>query len=379
MDSFFQACNLVPLAPDPLRQACFLRSLSRLERMAADRPDMLSSGCLAFPFDLGLQWGLVENYLMRRLFGDGGGALPDQEIEAQLAGVHVSEFGRFALHRTEKTLSSFSWHGARERHNVMGMTMPLDPDVLVSPLPIGGYLGEVRARGRGNVDAPVLVWSRVQPRRDGFGAMVGLDRCDGKVRQNSAFVSLPDGKSVYLEERIALRVVALDLSESGNVSLYDDTRWPFQNAPRVFHGPSGRIDAEASPDPAGTWVNVDDRLGFAALGSDTIVFQRVEEETDYGRWRLAFARGPSQAFPAGEKIESFALVTCPGEDREETAALSERLRETGWLLCETGALALRVGAYLVYAVFDPRHRRFPLEGRHVELPPQSAGFLRRWE
>jgi hypothetical protein len=316
---------------------------------------------------------------MRRLFGDGGGALPNQEIEAQLAGVHVSEFGRFALHRTEKTLSSFSWHGARERHNVMGMTMPLDPDVLVSPLPIGGYLGEVRARGRGDVDAPVLVWSRVQPRRDGFGAMVGLDRCDGKVRQNSAFVSLPDGKSVYLEERIALRVVALDLSESGNVSLYDDTRWPFQNAPRVFHGPSGRIDAEASPDLAGTWVNVDDRLGFAALGSDTIVFQRVEEETDYSRWRLAFARGPSQAFPAGEKIESFALVTCPGQRAAETKALAGTLRETGWLLCETGALALRVGAYLVYAVFDPRHRRFPLEGRHVELPPQSAGFLRRWE
>ncbi len=371
MDAIFQAYNLTPLAPDPLRQAGFLRSLDRLEQMAADRPDALTSGCLAFPFDLGFQWGLVENYLMRRLFGDGGDALPDAEIETRLAGVHVSEFGRFAIHRTPKTLSSFSWHAACKRPNLMGLTTPLDPDVMVSPLPVGGYIGEVREEGM-DPDAPVLVWSRVHPREDGFGAMIGLDRCGGKVRQNSAFLSLPDGASVYLEERTALREVEIDLTESGNVSLYDDTRWPFQKTSRVFHGDGGALDPAISPNGTGSWVNVDDRLGFVAPGSDGFAFRRVEEETDYHRWRLAFVGG-SGAFSAGQGIGAFALVTCPGQRREETKALAGALG--GWLLREPGALALRVGPRIAYAVFGPRHHRFQAEGRFVELAPQRAGWV----
>ena len=122
-------------------------------------------------------------------------------------------------------------------------------------------------------------------------------------------------------------------------------------------------------------MNVDDRLGFAALGSDAFAFRRVEEETDYHRWRLAFTAGPSRTFSAGQMIGAFALVTCPGQRREETKTLAESLRETGWLLREPGALALRVGPRLVYAVFGPRHQRFQVAGRFVELAPQRAGWV----
>ncbi len=374
LDSFFQACNLLPLAPDPLREACFLRSLSGLERMADQRPDALWSGCLGFPFDLGVNWGLAENYLMRRLFGDGGPAIPTDEIEGRLAGVHISEAGRFAVHRTAKTLSSFSWHGAREQANLMGLTLPLEPDVLVSPLPIGGYVGEVTEAG-GDPHPPRLVWSRIEERTDGFGAMVGVDRCGGKVRQHTAFVSLPGGVSVCLEERTASQTVEIDHADSGNVAVYDDLRWPFQSAKRSFYGDAGSIDPEAEAVHAGGWVNVDDRLGLVALGADAITFQRIQEVTDYDRWHLAFTGGATGTFSAGLRIGTFAVVTCPGQRRGETAALAESIRKRGWLLDAPGALAVQVGSHLVYAVFSCRHQHVERGDRVLELAPQCVGYL----
>ena len=122
-------------------------------------------------------------------------------------------------------------------------------------------------------------------------------------------------------------------------------------------------------------MNVDKGLGFAALGADVFAFRRVEEETDYHRWRLAFNTGLSQAFSSGNTIGVFAVVTCPGQQKEETEALAGALREVGWLLREPSALALKVGAHLVYAVFGPRHQRFQMEGQFVELAPQHAGWL----
>jgi hypothetical protein len=374
LDSFFQACNLLPLAPDPLREACFLRSLSGLERMAEQRPDALWSGCLGFPFDLGVNWGLLENYLMRRLFGDGEPAIPTDEIEGRLTGVHASEDGRFAVHRTAKTLSSFSWHGARKQANLMGLTLPLEPDVLVSPLPIGGYVGEVREAGEDS-HPPRLVWSRIEERADGFGAMVGMDRCDGKVRQHTAFVSLPGGLSVCLEERTASQTVELDRADSGNVAVYDDLRWPFQYAARSFYADGGSLDPEAEAVHAGCWVNVDDRLGLVALGADAITFQHFQEETDYDRWRIAFTGNATGTFSAGQRSGSFAVVTCPGQRRDETAALAGSLQERGWLLDTPGALAVQVGADFVYAVFSCTHHRIERNDHVLELAPQSVGYM----
>ena len=373
LDSFFQACNLLPLAPDPLREACFLRSLSGLERIAEQRPSELWDGCLGFPFDLGVNWGLSENYLMRRLFGGEETAIPPDQIEARLAGVHASEGGRFVVHRTPETLSSFSWHAAREQPNLMGLTMSLSPDVLVSPLPIGSYLGEVAEAGE-DPQPPRLVWSRIEERADGFGAMVGVDRCGAKVRQNSAFISLPDGVSVYLEERTAVQPVQIGRADSGNVSIYDDTRWPFQSDRRAFRKATGVFAPELESDHEGSWVNVDDRMGFASLGAGAFTSRRIQEETDYDRWRLAFSSGSTGARSAGQRIGAFALVTCPGQSATDTAALANALQERGWLLDAPGALVLQVGGHIVHAVFSPCHQQLAAGDRTLELAPQSVGY-----
>ena len=66
LSSFFQAGNIVPLKPDPLRNACFLRSLSSLEKMAAERPQLPLDGWLGWTDEFGTTWGLTGNYTLYR-------------------------------------------------------------------------------------------------------------------------------------------------------------------------------------------------------------------------------------------------------------------------------------------------------------------------
>jgi hypothetical protein len=368
LDSFFQVCNLVPLRPDPLRKTCFLRALDSLEKMAAERPELPMSGWIGSPYNLSITWGLTQNYLMCRLYGDGGTVLPDDGLEKALAGVRVFEFGQFVVHRTAETLSSFSWHHRAAPPRVMGLTMPLDRDVLCYPMP-GSYLGDVREHA---ADAPTtvpvslkLLQHKVDARDDGFSVLASLERCSGKVRQNCAFVSLPEGASVYLEERTAVGKVEISLATSGNVVIFDDPRWVYQSGPRKFFGKLGELSPAATPHE-GSWLNVDDRLGYVSLGATRVRLEKRPgrpaifrgSNTMYDTCRLEFLHVapevglPSAEFRDGERIGAFVLVSCPNQTAKETAAVAERIDELGWQVNQPGLLAAKVDGYLVYANFS---------------------------
>ena len=92
-----------------------------METIAAERPGVPMSGWIGFPHDLGSTWGLTQNYLPLRLFGDGGEALPDDRLETELAGLFASEHGKFVVHRTPSTVSSFSWRSMGKQPPVMGL------------------------------------------------------------------------------------------------------------------------------------------------------------------------------------------------------------------------------------------------------------------
>lgn len=385
VDSFFQACSVVPLKPSPLRNAAFLRALDSLEKIATERPDLPMSGWLRLDllrYDFGSGWGLTENYLMRRFFGTGGSALPLADVPAQLAGVHISEGAKFVLHRTPRTISSFSWHTSARASQVMGLTMPLDRDVLCSPLPVGSYIGDIRESPTAAPGLQVLS-HHVQARADGFEAMVELLLCSGKVRQSSAFVSLPDGMSVYLEERTAVSPVEIVRAESGNVSIYDDMRWVYQKAPRKFFAPGGPVEPSPARIHSGNWLNVDNRMGYVALGLHSFRLERFEPPNQYRTCRLAFVHtshpreeNASLHFTPGERISTFALVSCPNLTKEETALLAESITRAGWLANERGVLAIQVGAHIVHANFASHPQRLVLHGSAPDLPPMTP--LQHW-
>ena len=388
LDVYLQASNIIPHRPGPLRKACFLRSLASMEAMAAECPDQPMNGWIGFPYDLGSTWGLTQNYLMFRLFGDGGEALEDNQLEANLTGVFASEHGKFAVHRTPHTISSFSWHSAGKQPKVMGLTMPLNNDILCYPMP-WSYVGQVREFGR---PAVLKVRShRLAVFEDGFAVAVELGWCSDRVRQNCAFVSLPDGRSVYLEERRAKAEVAIELATSGNVTIFDDPRWVYQERPRAFFGDRGPVEPETGTLHQGNWVNIDDRLGYAVLDTKRFRLFTVPgrpciwrgKGTMHHTCRVEFVHvAPAAAgetvpvlFDAGELINRFAIVTCPNQTKEETAALSHRLLRAGWQVAKDGVLALTLDRYLVYSNFSHRAESVLDGGEAVSLEPETSGWV----
>ncbi|NQT15610.1 MAG: hypothetical protein HQ582_22830 [Planctomycetes bacterium] len=390
LDVFLQAAGIVPHKPDPARKACLLRTLAGVEKMAAECPGIPMNGWIGFPYDLGSTWGLTQNYLTLRFFGDGGKALSDDRLETELAGLFASEPGRFVVHRTPSTISSFSWRSTGKRPPVMGLTMPLDKDVLCYPMP-WGYIGQVRELGQ---PAVLKVHShRLAVCDDGFAVTVDLGWCADKVRQRSAFVSLPNGWSVYLEERRAAADVAIELATSGDVTFFDDPRWVYQARPRAFFGEQGSLKPDRDRFNEGTWVNVDDRLGYAVVESGRFRLVAAPgrpciwrgDGTMYNTCRVEFVHvAPPPAgktalvsFRAGDLINRFGIVSCPNQSRQETAALGRRLGRAGWHVAKDGVLALVLDRYLVYANFSPRAESV-LDGREaVTLPAKTTGWVTR--
>jgi hypothetical protein len=326
---------------------------------------------------------------MFRLFGDGGESLPDNRLESSLTGVFASEFGKFAVHRTPKVISSFSWRATDEHQVAMGITLPLDQDVLCYPMP-WNYVGRVQESGE---PANLRMLShRLMKRQDGFAVNIAVGWCSNKVRQDCAFVSLPDGRSVYLEERYAEADIQVELAISGSITLFDDTRWIYQKRPRLFTGQEGELKPDTKVLQPGNWVNVDDRLGFLVLGINRLRLSNVpgipriwrENGTMYDTCRLEFvsvsgaAENPTpRSFKKGERISRFGMITCPGQSGETTAVMANRLEQDGWHVAKEGVLALALDHYLVYSNFSLEARTLAFEGQTLHLAPKGSGWVVR--
>ena len=83
------------------------------------------------------------------------------------------------------------------------------------------------------------------------------------------------------------------------------------------------------------------------------------------------------SFGAGQWIDRFAMVSCPNQTKEETAALAQRMGRVGWQVAEEGALALAVGRYLVYSNFSAETKLVPDGKESVPLAPKTSGWVTR--
>jgi len=386
LDSPLHAAIVNPFKAVPLGLTYELRVLANMEAIAAGEVKLPLDGWIpgidkGEHGSFGTTWALFFNYLCRRFYGLKGQALPDDRLEAELAGVRVFEPARMAVHRTERTISSFSWFPKK----IMALTVPLDRDVLCYPL-LHGYVGVVRQKGREPYNT--IRWHKLRKWENAFAVMEKIDWCWDKVRQNVCFLSLPDGTSVYIEQRFALQDVELDMAQSGRVSIYDDIRWPHQEKPRRFFGRGGILEPSGKS-IEGNWVNVDDRLGYVALGRDSFRMLRVEPalrkgRAHYGTVEITFnhlpvgPRGKDKAghFRATQRISQYALITCPHQSKEQTALLAEALNRRGWPAVENdGLMAFEVGPYVVCVNFSAVEKKFTVRGRDIVAEPLVANWL----
>lgn len=366
MDSLIQACGLATLRPTPLRAALLRRTVAALEIMALRPPELSLSGWPGFPHNLGIFWGSIQNYLLCRFYGDGGTPLPDDRIEAALAGTHVSEGGCFAVKRTARAVSTFSWHARAKRPLAMGLAMPLDRDVIIDPLQhcLVGDLRHADEAGREQAPAPLLLDHRVESDAEGFGVALVLSHCGGLVAQTCAFFALPDGRSVYFDERTALGPVTIARSTFANLAIHDDRHRPFQKGPRRYTGAMGPLDPVPAASVITSWLSIDERLGLVTLGANRLTLAHragkpaifhEPDETMSDTVRLAFTDGSLTAGPrrfgAGERIGRFALILCPHYTAVETATLAEAMERTGGIRGNQDVLELLVAPHAIRVRF----------------------------
>ena len=390
--SFIQACNLAFLRPTPDRVACFLQCVQHYENTITERPGLPMNGWIGFPIDLQSLWGLTQNYLMCRRFGLG--SFTDAELDAVTppTGAYVSDQAGLAIQRTAHSISSFCWQGRGDAPAVLGMTMPLNRDILCYPMPwnLIGMVSELPDAG--HETAPALAYIRHSAKAidGGFGVMLDLAWAGGKVAQQCAFIALPDGRSVYVERRTALADVALEKMSSGTITFFDDERLLYQNAPRRYVGEEGILQPDESRFFAGNWLNVDDQLGIAVLGASFLTCYREPgvaeifrgDETMYDTCRLAFAMSASTEplrFLKGEDISRCIVVSCPGHSAEETQQLAHLLAGSKDAWFSGTGLVLNLGEAVVHVNFSDDQQHTAYQGHQRHLDANSCGWYGPWD
>ena len=89
------------------------------------------------------------------------------------------------------------------------------------------------------------------------------------------------------------------------------------------------------------------------------------------------AKVPDVSFDAGDRISRFAMVTCPNQKKEQTAAVARSIETAGWHIAEDGVLAMMLDKYLVYSNFSSEAKSMFDGNKTMPLAPKASGWLPR--
>jgi hypothetical protein len=378
---------------------------ARLERSALDSIERIqqsnSKGCLLeergeecvinlahaqFARDLepGSALDLTKSYLLH-VFGGAGVDPSDQaEMISRLSGVYEYPYGNIIVHRTKETFTSFSW-----RNNVMALSLPKKGLWSITPL-YASFTGTVQFEEPKGIQGLTnesivrdVIRERIIPYEDGFGAVVTIARGDRELLQDVAFVALPNGKSIYVEQFHADRACKLRELTTGLVGVRNESYKAmselapgertlyFASGAETFQGFYGKEpDLVKRYSPQG-YVNIDNEIGYLIYGSAGITYRNKHE---YPKWKgvedvlILNDRGAVE-FKENESLKPFIIIAMPNQTHEQTA-LSHR--QTTWLCDQPEhALLLELDGYLAYIHFQSARKtvigKKVLEGASVSL------------
>ena len=318
---------------------------------------------------------LMTSYLLY-LFG-GPGAAPSDEAEMaeRLAGVYSYPYGNTIVHRRTDSFASFTW-----RNNVMAMSVPAKGVWQITPL-YASYTGTLQfaeSKGRKGLTNEAIIRGvereSILPFHDGFAATVTIARGARELLQHAAFLSLPNGATVYAEKFEALADCAVHEASTGIIGIRNEN-YPAmpELAPgsRTIYRPEGEESfcgfySEEEPNvvrayepPA--YVNVDNYIGYVLFGSRGVKYINKHQ---YPKWKgvediLVLNEIGDAVFQAGERWAPFVAAAMPNESAAATAARSARtmLLETVLAVGDAEekaeyAIALEAENYLVTVNFS---------------------------
>lgn len=197
--------------------------------------------------------------------GCGPEAVSENELWKKQQGRHVFDAGKFALMRSPRGIASFSW-GKR----VMGMIIPMQKDLLVSPYE-KSLVGSIEVPGIKN-EYPSVRKVEFPDVGKAFAVAGVLDRGRGAAEQRFAFLALPDGRTIYADRLQQTSTTRIKRADLGSLAILNEPNWVYHNGKRTLYHVSGEQvfaaageDAPASEMFNSPWYNVDDALGILVL------------------------------------------------------------------------------------------------------------------
>lgn len=308
------------------------------------------------------------------LFG-GAGSRPTnaEELQTRLKGVRLYPYGSAIVHRTKDSFSSFSW-----RNRVMAVTLPKQGMWTITPV-MSSYTGKVAFPSKGGKweNEEYIIEAKqhhVQSYEDGFAAMATMERGRRKLIQQVAFVSLPNGATLYIEQFKAMSACAVSILATGYIGIRNEDykamnslapgrkRLHFPHETFEFKGFYGQSKDDIYDFSAPYFLNLDHQIGYILFGSHGI---RYINKHQYPKWMgvedvLILNYTENLALSADHRLPAFILLTLPNHTMQETA---EKMQNTMQLECTQEAVYCVVtGEYLIYANFQTRHQLIEARG-----------------
>lgn len=322
-------------------------------------------GQFAKDLEHGSAYDLAVSYLLHVFGGEGAAPSDPAELAERLSGVHQYPFGGSIIHRTPTTFTSFTW-----RNNVMGLSMPAKGVWNVTPL-YASFTGTMKLESDGVVPGGLTNESIIRgvekediiPYADGFGAVVEITRGNGDMKQDVAFVALPDGRSVYVERFRVLKACVVREWQTGTIGIRNEhyTAMPelapgtrtlyMADGTETFRGFYGREDDEVKHFGQVPYVNVDHTIGYLLYGTRGV---RYVNRHVYPKWMgvediLVLNDFGDHTFDKPQTLEPIVIVALPNQAAGETAA-----SYAGTYRYDTGRsdlMVLETEGTLVYASF----------------------------
>lgn len=306
---------------------------------------------------------LLCSYLLHLFGGPGAEPSDPEEMTERLTGVYTYPYGNSIVHRRSDSFASFTW-----RNNVMALTLPAKGLWQVTPL-YASYTGTMEfteKKGIAGLTNEAIIRSvereSILPYQDGFAATVTIARGNRELLQHAAFLSLPNGSTVYVEQFEALKDCEIQDAQTGIIGIRNEnysamphlapgTRTLYRpDGAITFRGFYGQEPNEVRSYPPDTYVNVDHYMGYVTLGGHGIKYINKHE---YPKWKgvediLVLNDIGSKVFKAGQKLEPFIVVSLPNQSARQTAAVS---LQTGQLSTDQDVIIVETENYMTAVNF----------------------------
>jgi hypothetical protein len=277
---------------------------------------------------------LLFSYLFY-LFGGIGAEPSDQhEMMERLSGVYYFPFGSLIVHRRRDSFASFSW-----RNNCMGLCLPEAGMWNITPI-FSSFTGHIvfsDKKGVQGLSNETFIRNTLRHNQtvksDGFAACATISRGDNEILQDVAFVSLPSGEAVYIEqlnikkdcENVTIETGLIGIRNEnlpaapdlgpGEVQFYTDST---KRSYPGFYGNEPDVIEDFKPSK---FVNVNNTMGYILSGSSGI---RYINKHVYPHWkgvedRLILNYVGKKSFMEKDSIPPFVVMAMPNKTYQETA------------------------------------------------------------